>query len=146
MKTVHNLNFLWVLFICNWAFPAHMLLRQCFDFFTPSSIYTYIVMWRIKRHVLKHWTQISNNFSKILKIEQEVKKAVKFGQNLKSTVFRLPVKQYSTSFKTQLQGIPNLNSVYSRNIQLGKKTVLKSPGPGLSNAQRNRILWSLCLS
>ena len=47
-----------------------------------------------KRRALESWNQISNQFSKILKIDLTGKKAVKFGIWKKITLFRLPIKQY----------------------------------------------------
>ena len=121
-----------------------------------------IALWRFKRSALRHWTRISNHFSKIMKIDcTGSKKAVKFGNFPKSTVFRMSIEHFSTFlkidsifefsvpirvfwyvtrlylkkifFKLYYRGSQILKSNYSRNIRLRKKikTVLKSPGRGL---------------
>ena len=46
---------------------------------------------------------------------------------------------------TSLQGIPNFEvRIFKKCKSQKKKTGLKSPGRGLSNAQRKEILWSKC--
>ena len=52
-----------------------------------------IALWRFKRSALRHWTRISYHFSKIMKIDcTGSKKAVKFRNFPKSTVFRMSIE------------------------------------------------------
>ena len=59
-----------------------------------------IALWRFKkRALLRHWTQISNNFLKILKIDcTGSKKAVQFGYFPKCTVFSRVNRKFFEKF------------------------------------------------